>query len=276
MNENQTIQIDVDKIIYNKNKTLYRLLPKFFIRYLNRILHTEEINTILNNVKGINGINFANKIITDFNVSYSIINEENIPKNSNHIIVSNHPLGGFDGLILIDVFSKYKEKVKVTLNDLLLNVPNLVDLAVPINKTGKNTTELARALNKAFEEDNMIVFFPAGICSRKIKGKIVDLEWKKTFVSKAKEYKRDILPIYFEGKNTNFFYNLANIRKRIKLKANIEMLYLPDELFKQKNKKFKIIIGETISYKTFTNEKTDYAYANEIKKKVYQLKSNLY
>ncbi len=276
MSENQTIQLNVDQIIYNKNKTLHRFLPKFIIRYLRRILHEEEINVILNDVKGINGVDFANKIITDFNVSYTIENEENIPKGGNHIIVSNHPLGGFDGLILIDVFSKYKEKVKVTLNDLLLNIPNLVDLAVPINKTGKNSTQLARDLNKAFQEDNMIVFFPAGICSRKIKGKIVDLEWKKTFVSKAKEYKRDVLPIYFEGKNSRFFYNLANIRKKLGLKVNIEMLYLPDELFKHKNKKFKMIIGKPIPYQTFTNEKTDFEHANEIKKKVYQLKNNLY
>ncbi|NLJ82830.1 MAG: glycerol acyltransferase [Bacteroidales bacterium] len=262
----KAIQLDVENIIYTKNKTLHRLMPKFMLNYLRRILHEEDINIILEDSVGVNGVDFAKKIIEDFNVSYTVINEENIPINGNHIIASNHPLGGFDGLILAHVFSKYKDNIKVTVNDLLMNVPNLVDIFVPINKTGKNTTSLAIALNNTFKEDNMIVFFPAGMCSRKTKKDIVDLEWKKTFVSKAKEYQRDVIPIYFEGKNSNFFYNLANFRKKIGLKANIEMIYLPDELFKQKNKHFKIVIGKPIPYQTFTKEKNDYEHAKDIKK----------
>ncbi len=272
----KAIQLDVENIIYTKNKTLHRLMPKFILNYLRRILHEEDINIILEDSVGVNGVDFAKKIIEDFNVSYTVINEENIPINGNHIIVSNHPLGGFDGLILAHVFSKYKDKIKVTVNDLLMNVPNLVDIFVPINKTGKNTTSLAIALNNTFKEDNMIVFFPAGMCSRKTKKDIVDLEWKKTFVSKAKEYQRDVIPIYFEGKNSNFFYNLANFRKKIGLKANIEMICLPDELFKQKNKHFKIVIGKPIPYQTFTKEKNDYEHAKDIKKIVYNLKQHLY
>ncbi len=272
----QAVQLDVEKIIYNKSKTLHRFLPGFILKYLRKILHENEINDILNNAIGINGVHFAEKNIHDFNITFTVIHEERIPVGGNHIIVSNHPLGGFDGLILAHVFSKYKEKVKVTMNDLLMNVPNLVNISVPINKTGKNTTRLAVALNETFQEDNMIIFFPAGLCSRKINGEIVDLEWKKTFVSKAKEYKRDIIPIYFDGKNSDFFYNLANFRKKIGLKVNIEMLYLTDELFHQKNKHFKIVIGKPISYQTFTKEKSDYEHANEIKKIVYTLKQDLY
>lgn len=272
----QTVQLDVENIIYKKSKSLHRFLPRFILNYLRKILHEDEINDIINNAIGINGVHFATKIINDFDVSFSIIHEENIPVGGNHIIVSNHPLGGFDGLILTHIFSKYKENVKVTMNDLLMNVPNLVDISVPINKTGKNTTQLAVAFNNTFKEDNMIIFFPAGLCSRKIKGEIVDLEWKKTFISKAKEYKRDILPIYFEGKNSNFFYNLANFRKKIGLKINIEMIYLPNELFNQKHKKFRVVIGKPISYQTFSKEKSDTEHANEIKKIVYNLKQDLY
>ena len=276
MSHTNLMQLDIENIIYNKSKSLYTFLPKFIIRYLKYILHEKEINEILTKHQKVYGVDFANRIIEDFQVTYEIMHEERIPNEGKYIIASNHPLGGFDGLTLIHIFSKYKKNVKVTINDLLMNIPNLVDISVPINKTGKNTTKLAMALNKTFQEDNMIIFFPAGLCSRKIKGEIIDLEWKKTFIAKAKEYQRDIIPIYFEGKNSNFFYNLARFRKKIGIKANIEMLYLSDELFKQKNKHFKIVIGNPISYKSLTKEKNNWEHATEIKKIVYNLKQSLY
>ncbi len=274
--KNDVLTIDVNRVIYEKNKKLHNLLPKFFINYLRNIIHEDELNQNILKHQELKGIDFVNMAISYFNITYTAFNEENIPKNGSYIIVGNHPLGGFDGLIITSLLHKYRKDILLTSNDLLMNIPNLREMFIPINTTGTNTTELARNMEKAFQKENIILFFPAGLCSRRIKGEIVDLQWKKTFVSKAKFYKRDIIPFYFEGRNSNFFYNLSNLRKKIGIKTNIEMIYLVDELFKHRNKHFKIVIGEPISYTSLSNDKTDYEHANEIKKIVYNLKQNLY
>lgn len=272
----EKLLIDVNRIIYEKSKKLHQHLPKFFINYLRRIVHEDELNQNLLNRPDIKGADFANRAISYFNITYTAFNDENIPKKGKYIIVGNHPLGGFDGLIMMSLVDKIRKDILVTSNDLLMNIPNLREMFIPINTTGTNTTELARNIEAAFQQKNIILFFPAGLCSRRIKGEIVDLPWKKTFVSKAKAFQRDIIPFYFEGENSNFFYNLSNFRKKIGLKTNIEMIYLVDELFKHRNKHFKIVIGKPISYKTLTNEKSDYEHTNEIKKIVYGLKDSLH
>ncbi|MDD3691082.1 MAG: 1-acyl-sn-glycerol-3-phosphate acyltransferase [Bacteroidales bacterium] len=268
--------IDVEKVIYEKNKSLYRILPRFFINYIRRVIHEKELNNYLLNDPTTKGFDFAEKIIDYFNVTYSVANEENIPKTGNYIVVGNHPLGGFDGLIVTNLLHKHRNDILVTSNDLLMNIPNLHELFIPINTVGTNTTDLARRIEVAFKQENVILFFPAGLCSRRIKGEIVDLVWKKTFVTKAKAYQRDIIPIYFEGRNSNFFYNLSAIRKKLGIKLNIEMMYLVDELFKHKNKHFRLVVGKPISYKSLNPNKTDFELAQEIKKNVYALKQYLY
>ena len=265
------VQVNIDSVIRGKSEKMYRLLPRFVINYLKRIVHQEEVNEILRRYHGKNGIEFANGLMSEFKVRFEVRNEEKIPKQNNLIIVSNHPLGGFDGLALISLMSRYHSKIKFPVNDLLMNVPNLQDIFIPINTIGSKSIELARQFDEAFASDNVILYFPAGLCSRKIKGKIQDLTWKKTFVSKAKEYNRDILPIYFDGKNSSFFYNLANIRKKLKIKANIEMLYLVDELFRQKNSTYKIHIGDVIPHNQMDRTKTDFQLAQEIREIVENL-----
>ena len=266
------VQVNIDSVIRGKSEKMYRLLPRFVINYLKRIVHQEEVNEILRRYHGKNGIEFANGLMSEFKVRFEVRNEEKIPKQNNLIIVSNHPLGGFDGLALISLMSRYHSKIKFPVNDLLMNVPNLQDIFIPINTIGSKSIELARQFDEAFASDNVILYFPAGLCSRKIKGKIQDLTWKKTFVSKAKEYKRDILPIYFDGRNSSFFYNLANLRKMLKIKTNIEMLYLCDELFKQKNSTYKIYVGDLIPHTQLDGQKSDYQWAQYIREKVEGLK----
>ena len=269
----EAVQVNIDDVIRGKSEKLYRWLPRFVINYLKRIVHQDEVNDILRRYHGQNGIDFSNGIIAEFNVKFEVHNHEKIPQQNNLIIASNHPLGGFDGLALISLISRYHSRIKFPVNDLLMNVPNLQDIFVPINTIGSKSIQLARQFDEVFASDNVILYFPAGLCSRKINGKIQDLPWKKTFVSKAKEFKRDILPIYFDGKNSSFFYNLANIRKKLKIKANIEMLYLCDELFKQKNSTYNIYIGDLIPHTQLDNSKTDYQLAQDIREKVMGLKS---
>jgi len=265
------IQINIEQIIKAKSKRLHRLLPHFVINYIRRIVHEDEINDILHRYQGVDGIDFANEIMNEFNVVFNVCGEEKIPANDKLIIVSNHPLGGFDGLALISLISRYRKDIKFPVNDFLMYLPNLQDIFIPINKTGTNSIELARQFDDLFRSDNAILYFPAGVCSRRIHGKIQDLEWKKTFITKAKQFQRSILPIYFSGKNSNFFYNLANLRKKLRIKANIEMAYLADELFKQRNSSYNIYIGDLIDYQSLTADKSDFEWAQEIRKQVYSL-----
>ncbi len=271
--EQAVIKIDVDELIHSKNPKLKSLLPRFIINYLKRIIHQDEINDFLANHKDTFGIDFADEVINLFRTKINIVNPENIPSEGRYIVASNHPLGGLDGIVLISTFGKKRKDLFFPVNDLLLYLQNLNNIFIPINKHGKNSTEGVRQINQAFESDALILYFPAGLCSRKQKGVICDLEWKKTIVSKAKQYKRDIIPVYFEARNSNFFYNLANLRKRFGIKANIEMLYLSNEMYKQKDQTFTITIGNPISHETFTKEKTDIDWANWIKNEVYLLAS---
>ena len=270
-NSKEIIQVNIEEIIKNKSEKLHRLLPRFVINKIRRIIHEDEVNDILRRYHGQDGVSFANALMKEFQVQFNIRYPERIPKDGKLIVASNHPLGGFDGLVLISLISQYRQNIKFPVNDFLMHIPNLQDIFIPINKVGSNSIELARQFDEIFNSENTILYFPAGICSRKIDGKIQDLAWKKTFVSKAKEYQRDILPIYFSGKNSNFFYNLSHFRKRLGIKVNIEMAYLADEFFKQRNSSYDIYIGNPIPHQSLTSEKSDYQTAQTIRDYVYRL-----
>ncbi|MDR1793591.1 MAG: 1-acyl-sn-glycerol-3-phosphate acyltransferase [Bacteroidales bacterium] len=273
INENIPLRVDIDGIIKAKSAVLYRWLPRFVVKFLKKIIHQDELNILLERHKDLDAISFVKALIEDeFHIKFEVFGSEKIPTTGRLLIVSNHPLGGFDGLALIELISHFRTDIKFPVNDLLMNVANLRTIFVPINKTGKNSIALAREFDEVFRSQSAILYFPAGICSRKINGKIQDLEWKKTFVSKAKSTQRDILPIYFSGKNTNFFYNFAKLRKNLGIKVNLEMLFLVDEFFKQKNKTYQIYIGDVIPYQSLLNNHNDKQLAQQIREKVYQLK----
>lgn len=265
--------IDIEKVIHNKNPRLAKALPGFISRYLKKILHQTDINKSLEANKNVNGLDFVRNILKEFNAKINVSGLENLPETGRFIIASNHPLGGLDGLALMHVAGKVRKDIVFPVNDFLLNLPNLQNLFIPINKHGKNTENLDK-LENAFKSDKLILYFPAGLCSRKIKGQICDLEWKKTFITKAIKYNRDIIPVYIDAENSKFFYRLANFRKAIGIKSNIEMLYLVDEMYKQYNKNINIILGEKISVSEFTKEKKNKEWAAYVKQKAYSLKNN--
>ena len=270
-NNKKVVQVNIEEIIKGKSEKWHRLLPRFIINKIRRIIHEDEVNDILRRYHGHDGVRFANGLMKEFNVQFNIHHQERIPKDGKLIVASNHPLGGFDGLALISLISQYRKDIKFPVNDFLMHVPNLQDIFIPVNKVGNNSVELARQFDEIFNSENTILYFPAGICSRKIDGKIQDIAWKKTFVSKAKEHKRDILPVYFSGKNSKFFYNLSNFRKKIGIKANIEMAYLADEFFNQRNSSYNVYIGNPIPWQSLTSGKSDYKIAQEIRDYVYTL-----
>ena len=266
------IQIDIDAILAAKAGKKARFVPRFLVSYLKKIVHQDEVNEFLRLNHDKRDLDFIDAFMKYFNNSFDIKGLENLPDDGRFTFVSNHPLGAQDGLGLAYILGrKYEGRIKLLVNDLLMNIPHISSFWVPINKTGKQARNFPQQVNAAFESDNNIVMFPAGICSRKRGGVIRDLEWKKTFITKSIQTQRDIIPIHFEGQNSEFFYRLANINKMLGLKFNIAMLYLSDEMFKNRNKTFKVTIGKPIPWQTFDNSKKPAEWAQYVKELVYTL-----
>jgi len=267
--ENQQF-LNLEKVIADKNPRLLKLIPGFVMRYMKRILHVEDLNRILEENRGVNGLGFVQAGLDEMDAKIVVVGKKNIPEKERFIAASNHPLGGPDGLTLINVVGKVRPDVIFPVNDILMNVPNMKELFIPINKHGRNVENM-KLMDEAFASDVALLYFPAGLCSRKQSGKIIDLEWKKTFITKAKKFQRWVLPVHIHGKNTNFFYRLSNLRKRLGIKANIEMFYLVDEMYKQKRKTLKITFGEPIHHDVFDDRFTDKEWAGLIREYIYLL-----
>jgi putative hemolysin len=270
--------IDVEQLFARKNPRLLKLLPKFIFTWIKKIIHQDKINYYIYTYRDKFGLEFIDAILEEFGVRSEI----NIPTNltnltdlisptGRYIVASNHPLGGLDGLMLMQAIGKARPDIVFPVNDLLTYVPGLKPVFIPINKHGRNTENL-EIIENTFASGKVILFFPAGLVSRKQKGGVIkDLEWKKTFITKARKHRRDIIPVYISGRNSNFFYNLANWRRRLGIKANIEMMLLPHEMFSQKGKILRISIGQPIPHTTFDRSKTDLQWAEVVREKVYEL-----
>lgn len=265
------IRIDIEKLIASKSEKLAKRMPKFLMNYLKKTLHQDDINELLTKFSDLKGIDFVDNALKHMNITYKAHNIESLDETKNYIFVSNHPLGGLDGLIAMSALGEKFPNMKVIVNDFLMHIEPIKDLFVPVNKLGTMSREYADILDKTYSSSSPIYNFPAGLCSRLIKGEITDLEWKKTFVGQAKKHGRDIVPIFFSGKNSNFFYNLSKFRTKFGVKFNIEMLYLPDEMFKQRGNHFDLYIGKPISHQNL-NKHSVKEWTSIIKKESYKLK----
>lgn len=263
--------INVKRLIRSKNAKLAKWIPNFVIKYLERIIHQQEINDFLARTHTENQA-FCKDILDFIGITYSIDGLENIPKEGKCIIVMNHPLGGMDAIALIDALKNHRTDIQFIVNDLLLNLEPLKGIFVGVNKHGKTKNNSLLKVNELFASDKLVCVFPAGLVSRKMKGVVKDLEWKKTFVKQAKQNNQPIVPIHIEGNLTNFFYRLANFRKFIGIKANIEMLYLVDEMFKQKGKHVHFTVGKPIDSSSLDTSKSDAKWAEWLRTHVYNLK----
>jgi putative hemolysin len=272
-NNKKEVFLDLEEVIRAKNPALLRALPRFVLNYLKKIIHEEELNDIARNNRDIFGVDFLDACLKGFGVKIVYKGIENVPAEGRWIVAANHPLGGLDGMALMWVIGKIRKDIVFPVNDLLMNIPNLRGLFIPINKHGSNAGNV-RLIEDTYSSDKAILYFPAGLCSRKQKGRITDLEWKKSFISKARAHKRDIIPVFINGRNSNWFYNLARIRAFLGIKANIEMLYLVDEMYKQRDREIIITFGKPISYTIFDKKNSDLTWAQKLKSHVYKLEAD--
>lgn len=270
------IKIDLQQVLKAKMGKKARWVPGWLVRRLERTIHQQELNDLLTHNYPRRGAEFCRGVLSDLDVKVDVIDMENLPDPSNRrvLIVSNHALGGLDGMALIDVFQRrYGGQVYFLVNDMLMAIEPLTDVFVPVNTVGAQSRQALMRVDQVMAGDDPVLIFPAGLVSRLgSHGVIQDLEWKKMFVNKAVKYHRDIIPVFFDGENSRFFYKFARFRRRSGIKFNIEMIYLPGEVFGSRGKTFSIRCGHTIPWQTLKDGAKAAATAADIKNIVYQLK----
>lgn len=273
--DSKVFTIDIDEIVRGKTGAKARFVPRFVLSWLKRIIHQDEVNEFILGEGDKQGMPWLDDCMEYLGTTLNVKGLENLPNDSDgrlFTFVSNHPLGGPDGVALGHLLGhRYDGRIKYLVNDLLMNLHGLAPFFVPINKTGKQSRDFPRLVEAAFGSPNHIIMFPAGLCSRRINGQIHDLPWQKTFITKSVETRRDIVPIRFNGRNSDFFYRIANVGKRLGLKFNIAMLYLVDELYKNRGKTFDVTIGKPIPYSTFDKSRKPQEWAAYVEDIVYKL-----
>ena len=267
--------IDIDKILVSKMGNKAKFVPRPFISWLKRIIHQDEVNKYLWESRHLSGTEWLEECVRYLDMTIELVGGENLPKKDDgrlYTFVSNHPLGGEDGVALGAIIGRhYDGKFRYLVNDLLMNLPGLAPVCIPINKTGNQSRNFPAMVEAGFKSDNHMLMFPAGICSRKRGEEIRDIAWKKTFITKSVEYQRDVVPIHFGGQNSPFFYKLANFSDKYVKKVNLAMLFLVDEMYKNVHKTFRVAIGKPIPWQTFDKSKTATQWAQYVQDIVYEL-----
>ena len=267
--------IDLDLILSSKMGSKAKFVPRPFVSWLKRVIHQDEVNRFLWESRHLSGTEWLEECVRYLDMTLQIVGEENLPAKDDgklYTFVSNHPLGGADGVALGTIIGRhYDGNFRYLVNDLLMNLPGLAPVCIPINKTGSQSRSFPQMVEDGFKSGNHILMFPAGICSRRIDGKVQDIAWKKTFITKSVEYQRDVVPIHFSGSNSDFFYKLASFSDKYVKKINLAMLFLVDEMYKNVHKSFQVTIGKPIPWQTFDKSKSASTWAQEVRSRVYAL-----
>ena len=274
MNESIEKTIDIEKILRDKMGKKARYVPRFVISWLKKIIHEDEVNRFLWENRKLEGTEWLTACVQYLDMTLDIVGAENLPDKHDgklYTFVSNHPLGGQDGVSLGSIIGQhYDGKFRYLVNDLLLNLPGLKPVSIGINKTGRQSRDFPRMVEAGFNSDNHLLMFPAGLNSRKLNGEIHDLPWKKTFITKSIETHRDVVPIHFSGRNSKRFYRIAKFSDRW-LPFNLAMLFLVDEMYRNVGKTFRITIGKPIPWQTFNKTKSPMEWAKFVEDRVYGL-----
>lgn len=266
-NERESYFVDIDKILGPKQRKKF---PRIAINFLKRRLHQDQVNEAIMGANPYHGAGFFDEALKYLNITYRTRGEEKLDKDKKYIFVCNHPLGGPEALIIGSVFHRlYGEGFQVPVTPIMANLKPLAEFFTPVNNlSSKQSRDLGERIAKMFNSDQQVVVFPAGLCARKIKGKITEMPWKKMFVTQARRYERDVVPVHMSGHNSKWYFFLCKLSKFLRLKINIGMLFLVDELFKQRGNEFVITFGEPVPYTTFDKSKTDLQWAAEMQERV--------
>lgn len=263
--------LNVAEAIKTSDSKILKSLPLFVVKLLEKIICQDQMNYVINKYIANIGVSFMPQVIKEFNLTLNARGIENLPDKSRCFFVANHPFGIIDGLILTFYVGQKYGDLKAIGNDAFQYVPNLRPLIAAVNVYGRSSKEYVIALEEVYCSDVAITHFPAGEVSRVYNGKVQDGPWQKSFITKAVSSKRDIVPFYFEGSNSRFFYFIFRLRRGMGMKINLELMLLPREMFKKKNKTIRLIIGKTIPWQRFDNSLTHYEWAQKVREHVYEM-----
>ena len=259
--------LDVEKVLGPK---LMKKLPRFAVNFFKRRIHQDEINDCIMHAEHYKGAGFFDEALNYVGITFKIRGEENLDPGKKYLFAGNHPLGGPEALIIGSVFKRiYGDGFKVPVNHLLANLKPLNEFFVPVRVYGSNRNrELGEQIADMFRSDYQVLVFPAGMCARKIKGKVTEMPWKKMFITQSRKFERDVVPIHISGFNSRRFFFFTKLSTFLKLKFNLGMIFLVDELFNKKGQEFVVTFGKPVPYTTFDKTKTDLQWAAEIKDQV--------
>ena len=268
-------EIDIGAVLQTKALRLSQRIPAFAVQWLRRTIHEAEINHILRTYWDLPPQEFIRACFREWEVTYSAEGLERLDPKGRYLFVANHPFGGMDGMMLADKLIERFGDARVVVNDLLMHLEPLRPLWIPVNKYGAQNAAYARKFDEEMFGERQILTFPAGLCSRRIRGEVTDLPWKSSFLKKAYASQRQIVPLFVEGRLSNFFYRMTALRKMLGVKFNIELLWLPDEMFSQKGRHFRIVAGEPIPMAELQEQGSLHEQTEYIRKKTYFLKNRL-
>lgn len=263
--------LNIAELLKNSDSKKLKRLPWFAVALIEKIICQDEMNRVLNKYADNVGVDFQPQVIKEFNLTLNVRGVENLPDNSRCFFASNHPFGVIDGLVLTYYVGQKYGNLKAIGNDAFLHIPNLRPLIAAVNVFGRSSKEYIKALDEVYDSDVAITHFPAGEVSRVYNGKIQDAPWQKSFVTKAIASKRDIVPFYIEGTNSPLFYFIYRLRSRMGISTNFELMLLPREMFKKRNKTIRLVIGKPIPWQRFDDSMTHYEWAQKIREHVYRM-----
>ncbi len=266
--------IDIEKAIRGSDNKFLRALPHFVIRFMKKIVHEDEMNATILRSSHLQGVEFVKDVLEGWHVTVLLKGIENIPKEGRFIFASNHPVGGIDALSFFDAVGSHFPDIISPANELLYYIPNLRPIIFGLNVFGKTSRERAIRLIELYDSERQIFIFPAGEVSRRNKGKISDNSWQKSFITKAVGHNRDIIPVHISGRNSNLFYNVARLRTFFGIKMFIETMLLPGEMMRQRNSTVTLTVGKVMPWQTFTDGKSHFEWAQQVKSIVYSLPEN--
>lgn len=273
--KDKIIEVDLDKVIRDKSPALACWMPGFVRSWLRRTIHQDQVNYVLRTFGHLEPLEFIRATLEYMQVRYRAVGLENVPAGGRYFFVSNHPFGGLDGMMLVELLNTHFGSSKIIVNDLLMNLKPLAPVFIPVNKYGPQKADYARVFREELQSPGQIATFPAGICSRRHRGVVSDLAWRSSFVKNAIDSRRDVVPVFFQGHLSNFFYNLCSFRKKLGIRANLETFYLVDEMFSQAGQSFDIVFGKPVPWRELAEGATPAQWAEKIRRMVYDLEKNI-
>ena len=247
-------------------------IPRFVVRAMERLLHERDINRLLQGGEGLSPQAFLRYVFRELAVHSRVQFLSPLDSTGRYLFVANHPFGALDGMLLADMLLERWRDVGVVVNDMLQYVEPLRALWIPVSKRGRQSAVESKRYHEAFASSRQILSFPAGVCSRMVDGQVADLKWHARFVRDAERYDRHIVPVYVEGELSHRFYYIYKLRCAVGLSFNIEQLLLVDELFSQRGREVRIVVGRPIDARSLRGNVVERC--SQVRECVYSLKEN--